>query len=130
MDTAPLGQVLTALTQGAAGQAGQQAWTALTALATRLLGRDSAEAGAIEAARAGTPDPARLATLLAGRAGDDPGFAGELREWLAGTQALLAAGHVTTNQVTGEVSGTVIQAGDVFGGISLGGPLHPPDPAA
>ena len=130
MDTTVLGQVLAALAQGAAGQAGQQAWTALAALATRLLGRDSAEAGAIEAARAGTPDPVRLASLLASRAGDDPGFAGELQEWLADAQVLLAAGHVTSNRVTGEVSGTVIQAGDVFGGISLGGPLRPPDPAA
>jgi hypothetical protein len=130
MDTTVLGQVLAALTQGAAGQAGHQAWTALTALATRLLGRDSAEVGAIEAARAGTPDPVRLASLLVSRAGDDPGFGTELQEWLAGTQALLAAGHITSNQVTGEVSGTVIQAGDVFGGISLSGPPRPPDPAA
>jgi hypothetical protein len=130
MDTTVLGQVLAALTQGAAGQAGQQAWTALAALATRLLGRDSAEAGAIEAARAGTPDPVRLASLLARRAGDDPGFAAELQEWLAGTQVQLAAGHVTSNQVTGQVSGTVIQAGDVFGGIALGSPPRPPDPAA
>jgi hypothetical protein len=130
MDTTVLGQVLAALTQGAAGQAGQQAWTALAALAARLLGRDSAEAGAIEAARAGTPDPARLASLLARRAGDDPGFAAELQEWLADTQVQLAAGHVTSNQVTGQVSGTVIQAGDVFGGITLGSPRRPPDPAA
>jgi hypothetical protein len=127
MDTTLLGQVLTALTQGAAGQAGRQAWTALAALATRLLGRDSAEAGAIEAARAGTPDPVRLASVLARRTSADPGFAGELQEWLADTQALLTAGHVTSNQVTGQVSGTVIQAGDVFGGIRIGGP---PDPAA
>jgi hypothetical protein len=130
MDTTLLGQVLSALAQGAAGQAGQQAWTALAAMATRLLGRDSAETTAIEAARAETPDPARLATLLARRACDDPGFAGELQEWLAGTQALLTAGNVTSNQVTGQVSGTVIQAGDVFGGISLGGPPRPPDLAA
>jgi hypothetical protein len=129
MDTTLLGQVLTALTQGAAGQAGQHAWTALAALATRLLGRDSAETTAIEAARTRIPDPARLASLLARRAGDDPGFAGELQEWLAGTHALLTAGHVTSNQVTGQVSGTVIQAGDVFGGIRLG-PPSPPSPAA
>ena len=130
MDTTVLGQVLAALAQGAAGQAGQQAWAALAALATRLLGRDSAEAGAIEAARTGTPDPARLASLLARRAGDDPGFAAELQEWLADAQVQLAAGHVTSNQVTGQVSGTVIQAGDVFGGITLGSPPRPPDPAA
>jgi len=127
MDTSLLGQVLTALAQGAAGQAGQQAWTALAALATRLLGRDSAETRAVEAARAETPDPARLASILAGRAAADPGFAAGLQGWLADTQALLAAGHGTFNQVSGEVTGTVIQAGDVFGGIRLGGP---PDPAA
>lgn len=127
MDTTLLGQVLTALAQGTAGQAGQQAWTALAALATRLLGRDSAEAEAIEAARADTPDPACLATLLARRAGGNPAFAGELQEWLADAQLLLTAGSVTSNQVTGQVSGAVIQAGNVFGGIRLGGP---PDPAA
>jgi hypothetical protein len=126
MDTSLLGQVLSALAQGAAGQAGQQAWTALAALATRLAGRDSAEAQAIEAARAGTPDPARLARLLARRADADPGFGTGLLDWLADTQALLTAGHGTINQVNGQVSGTVIQARDVFGGIRLGGP---PDPA-
>ena len=127
MDASLLGQVLTALAQGAAGHAGQQAWTALAALATRLLGRDSAETRAVEAARAETPDPARLASILAGRAAADPGFAAGLQGWLTDTQALLAAGHGTVNQVSGEVTGTVIQAGDVFGGIRLGGP---PDPAA
>jgi hypothetical protein len=127
MDASLLTQVLTALTQGAAGQAGQQSWTALTALANRVLGRDPAETAAIEAARTGTPDPARLAGLLAGRAASDPGFAELLQKWLTDTQALLSAGNGTRNQVTGQVSGTVIQARDVFGGIRLNGP---PAPAA
>jgi hypothetical protein len=130
MDTTVLGQVLSALLQGAGGQAGQQAWTALAALTRRLLGRQAAETTAVEAAPAGAEDPAapgRLAGLLAGRAAADPGFAAELGQWLAGTQALLGSGHTTVNQVGGTVSGTVIQAGDVFGGIRFGGP---PGPAA
>jgi hypothetical protein len=130
MDPGVLSQVLAALAQGAAGQAGQHAWTALAALAGRILGHDSAETRAIEAARAGNADPAcpgGLARLLAGRASTDPGFAAVLEDWLAGTSALLEAGHGTVNQVIGEQSGTVIQAGNVFGGIRLGGP---PSPAA
>jgi hypothetical protein len=127
MDTSVLAQVLAALAQGAAGQAGQQAWTALAALAGRILGPDAAETTAIEAARTAAPDPARLAGVLAGRAGTDPGFAAALQDWLTGTRALLAAGNTTTvNQVTGQVSGTVIQARDIDGGIRTG----PPDPAS
>ena len=130
MDTAVLTQVLSALAQGAGGQAGQQAWTALAALTRRLPGRQAAGTEAVEAARANMGDPAaagRLAGILAGKAAADPGFAAALGQWLAGTQALLTAGHTTVNQVRGAVSGTVIQAGDVFGGIRHGGP---PGPAA
>jgi hypothetical protein len=128
LDTSVLTQVVTALAQGAAGQAGQQAWTVLAALAGRLLGRNSAEARAIEDARIGSsPDPAHLAGVLAARAQADPAFAAAMEEWLTDTQALLATGHGTVNEVTGPVSGTVIQARDVFGGIRFG---SPPDPAA
>jgi hypothetical protein len=126
MDTAVLTHVLSALAQGAGGQAGQQAWTALAALTGRLPGRQAAGTEAVEAARANTGDPA-AAGHLAGKAAADPGLAAALGDWLAGTQALLTAGHTTLNQVHGAVSGTVIQAGDVFGGIRLGGP---PGPAA
>jgi hypothetical protein len=126
MDSNLLGQVLAAVTQGAAGQAGQQACTALSALVTRLLGPGSAEAGAVEAARVGNHDPARLAGLLAERAEADSVFAGELLEWLAGAQSVLTAGG-TVNTVSGQVSGTVVQARDVRGGIRLSGP---PGPAA
>jgi hypothetical protein len=124
METSVLAQVLTALAQGAGGQAGQRAWTALAALAGRVLGRDSAEAAAIEAVRvSGSPDPASLADLLAGQAEADPGFASGLEEWLADTKLLLASGEgQTANRVTGPVSGTVIQARDVFGGIRFGHP--------
>jgi hypothetical protein len=130
MDSGVLSQVLAALAQGAAGQAGQHAWTALAALAGRILGHDSAEAKAIEAARAGNADPGRpggLAEILARRASTDPGFAAGLEDWLAGTRELLEAGHATVNQVTGQQSGTVIQAGNVFGGIRIG---DSPGPAA
>jgi hypothetical protein len=128
VDPGVLSQILTALAQGAAGQAGQHAWTALAALAGRILGHDSAETKAIEAASAGNAVPGcpgGLAGLLAGRASADPGFAAGLEDWLTGTSALLEAGHATVNQVTGQQSGTVIQAGNVFGGIRIGGPPSP-----
>lgn len=130
MDPGILTQVLTALAQGAGGQAGQRAWTALAALTSRLLGRDATETKAIDSARAGKPDPSGpggLAEALAGKAGADPRFAAGLEDWLARAQALVICGQPAVNQVTGPVSGTVVQARDVFGGIRLGGP---PDPAA
>jgi len=55
----------------------------------------------------------------AGTARQRTGMTGQVPR-LASAQALLNAGHVTSNQVTGQVSGTVIQAGGVFGGIRPG----------
>lgn len=40
---------------------------------------------------------------------------------LTGTRELLAAGHQTLNQVTGQACDTGIMAGEVFGGIRIGG---------
>ncbi len=117
MDNSVLAQVLTALAQGAGGQAGQQAWTALTALAGRL---PSQRPAGTTATRAGaTAEPAHLARALTTRAQTSHEFATQLQEWLTSTQALLTT-QGTTNQVTGPVTGTVIQARDIAGGISTG----------
>jgi hypothetical protein len=125
-----LTQVLSALVQGAGGQAGQRAWTALAALTGRALGYDSAETQAIETSRTASPDPARVSNLaegLARLARTDPAFTAELTDWLTGAQALLT-GDQTLNQVTGQVTGPVIQARDVSGGITIG--PTPTDPTA
>src|SRR5579875_3504377 len=107
MDPGVLAQVLTALAQGAGGQAGQRAWTALAGMTARICGRDNAETRAVEAARTGTgPDPAGIADLaarLARQAGHDPAFAAALEPWLSAVQILLAD-STALNQVTGPVS--------------------------
>jgi hypothetical protein len=59
-----------------------------------------------------------------GTARQRTGTTGQVR-WLADARALLSTGHVTSNPVTGQVSGTVIQAGDVFGGIRPARPGRP-----
>lgn len=120
MDTSILTQILSALADGAAGQAGQRAWTALADLARKTAGHGSAETAAIDAARE-QPAPGvlrALAEALDSRAHADPGFAAALGQWIRQTQALLPQ-PLAVNQVTGPVRGTVIQAGEVSGGIHL-----------
>jgi hypothetical protein len=80
MDIPVLSEVLTALAQGAGGEAGRRTWAALAGLTARICGHGSAEAQAVEAASTGS-EPGRasaLADLLAPRADADPGFAAVL----------------------------------------------------
>ena len=122
MDIPVLSEVLTALAQGAGGEAGRRTWAALAGLTARICGHGSAEAQAVEAASTGSEPgrPGALADLFAPRADADPGFAAALRPWLSAAQLLLADGSATANQVTGGVTGPVIQARDVHGGIIIG----------
>jgi hypothetical protein len=131
MDVPVLSEVLTALAQGAGGEAGRRAWAALAGLTARICGHGSAEAQAVEAASTGSEPgrPSALADLLAQRADADPGFAAAFRPWLSAAQLLLAEGNATANQVTGGVSGSVIQARDVHGGIIISRPPGPVGPA-
>src|ERR1039457_715686 len=131
MDVPVLSEVLTALAQGAGGEAGPRAWAALAGLTARICGYGSAEAQAVEAASTGSEPgrPGALADLLAQRADADPGFAAAFRPWLSAAQLLLAEGNATANQVTGGVSGPVIQARDVHGGIISSRPPGPVGPA-
>jgi hypothetical protein len=91
-DPETVAQVLAALAEEG-GEPGQRAWAALAGITARICGRYSAEARAVEAARAaGTPDPASLASLagyLARRAHSDAGFASGFRPWLAAAHMLL-----------------------------------------
>lgn len=64
----------------------------------------------------------RLAALLEQETLRDPAFDAELRERFAKVQAIVAANQGdVTNTVSGDVSGSVVQARDVHGGISFGG---------
>ncbi|MEH0934026.1 hypothetical protein [Micromonospora psammae] len=67
----------------------------------------------------------RLAALLEQETLRDPAFDAELRERFAKVEAIMAAnqGNVT-NTVSGDVSGSMVQARDVHGGISFGGRSH------
>lgn len=84
----------------------------------KFAGRKDAEA-ALAAADGVTPDSAEVATLathLAAAESEDPAFGAELRNtW---QQASASQGGVV-NQITGNVSGKIVQARDIEGGVSF-----------
>ncbi|WP_349876348.1 hypothetical protein ABIH81_19585 [Micromonospora sp. HUAS YX12] len=68
----------------------------------------------------------RLAELLEQETLRDPLFDAEFRARFAKVQAIVAANQGdVTNTVSGDVSGSVVQARDVHGGISFGGCTGP-----
>jgi tetratricopeptide (TPR) repeat protein len=133
MDTT-LGLAISALTQGAAGEAGRQAWSALTGLARRRLGQTAPTAATLRDGSDVPPDSrqiAELSTALADHAGRDSGFARELEAWLAGAQRLIQAGDASAvNSVAGPDIGLVLQGRDFSAPVIQGGVhLHPRAPA-
>ncbi|HEX5401009.1 MAG TPA: hypothetical protein VFX16_01760 [Pseudonocardiaceae bacterium] len=103
-----------------------------TALATKAAGglydlvraafrRRPDAAKELEAAVGAEPDSApihALATRLAQVEAEDPEFAGQLRAtWAAVSQH--AEGDGVTNQISGPVSGRVVQARDITGDINF-----------
>ena len=84
----------------------------------KFTGRTEAEA-ALEAAGGAVPESpevAALATHLAAAANEDPAFGAELRHtW----QQVSATRGGVVNQITGNISGNVVQARDIKGGISF-----------
>lgn len=84
----------------------------------RFAGRQDAEA-ALEAAEHTGPDSPEVATLathLASSAAEDPTFGEELRNaW----ERVNADRGAVINQITGNVSGRVVQARDIEGGVSF-----------
>ncbi|WP_326555110.1 hypothetical protein [Micromonospora sp. NBC_01813] len=63
-----------------------------------------------------------LAELLEGEALRDPAFAAEFRaRWEQTALAVTAEAGGVANSISGDVSGPVVQARDVHGGISFGG---------
>jgi hypothetical protein len=84
----------------------------------RFAGRKEA-AAALDAAQGASPDSpevTQLATQLAAQEAEDPGFGTELRHtW----QEVRATRGGVVNQVTGNVSGKVVQARDIDGDINF-----------
>jgi hypothetical protein len=76
---------------------------------------------ALEAARGASPDSVEvlaLATELARAEQDDPEFGIELRSrWAAFSTQQEASHGGVANQVSGDVSGSVVQARDIEGGV-------------
>jgi len=102
----------------AAALAAKSATSLYDLVKRKFAGRDDA-AAALEAADGASPDSAEVATLathMAAVENDDPAFRTELRNtW----QQVSAGQDGVINQVTGNVSGNVVQARDIDGGISF-----------
>jgi hypothetical protein len=108
--------------------AGRAAFEALA----RLVGRRFADRASTQAALAETEAGTDLAKdvrieilreALAQAVADDPAFEAELRDrWLALSPHLSTGQGSVINSVAGTVEGNVVQARDVHGGISFGGP--------
>lgn len=84
----------------------------------RFAGRQDATAAleAAEGAAAGSPEVTTLATHLATAEADDPSFAAELRNtW----QRVSADRGAVVNQISGAVTGKVLQARDIEGDITF-----------
>jgi hypothetical protein len=118
--------VLTAAAGGAAGEAGKTALSALGTLVRRLRGSGSAAEVAVRDLLA-DPEPARAratASVLAAEMAADPAFDTELRAWAVRSGLLEPT---VRNTVSGgaTITGPVIQARDIHGGVHLGGQASP-----
>ncbi|WP_433532211.1 hypothetical protein ACQPYA_09330 [Micromonospora sp. CA-263727] len=96
----------------------------LTKILRHRFRHDRSSQETVEAALS-KPDPdtaRRLAVLLEREARRDPTFDNQFRTRLTHIQAIIAASpdHVT-NTVSGDISGSMVQAHDIHGGISFGG---------
>ncbi|GAA2629243.1 hypothetical protein [Streptomyces axinellae] len=120
---------------GAATAAGQSAWESLLSLARRATGRGAegqrdpggqgaGAAGELTPVDPGDADQVRVLTgRLADRARADEEFAAQLRVWAEQHAPALRAEHSEVHNTVGgsaQVTGHVIQAGDIHGGINLG----------
>ncbi|HEX5404842.1 MAG TPA: hypothetical protein VFX16_21345 [Pseudonocardiaceae bacterium] len=130
--------IMTAIAVALAGKAtealavgGRAAWSALVQL-VRARVADSPEATeALAAAASGADDGAevpRLARQLEALAGTDPVFSAEIRRlWAQASTAASADRGGVVNQISGTVHGTVVQAGEIHGGIRFDNPTPPRD---
>jgi hypothetical protein len=113
-----------AAVSGAATAAGQKAWQSLLTLAGRATGRaDLADQRAVEEV---DPTDAETVNVLTGRIAEraraDAAFAEELCGWAEDHRAVIQVDRAEVhNTISGDarISGPVIQARDIQGGISL-----------
>lgn len=102
----------------AAALAAKSATSLYDLVKRKFTGRREAAAAleAAEGTRPDSPEVAALATQLGAAAAEDPAFGADLRH----TWQRVAADHGSViNQASGTVSGKVVQARDVNGGISF-----------
>jgi hypothetical protein len=92
-------------------------------LVNKRFARNPAAAEALAAAECAakdSPEVAQLATALEVAERDDAAFSEALRvEWERASQTQHAEGSEVINQVSGKVSGNLVQARDVHGNITL-----------
>jgi hypothetical protein len=102
----------------AAALAAKSATSLYELVKRRFVGRPEAEQAldAATGAAADSPEVVALSTRLAAEEAADPGFAAELRNtW----QQVSAERGGVVNQISGTVSGKVVQARDIEGGVSF-----------
>lgn len=117
----------TLVTKAAEGltEAGKEAFAALARLVRRKLNDDPDALSALGHTADQTDEGVRtqrLGEALERIATRDPAFADELARLWSGMrgEGVTAADSGVVNQISGAVSGTVVQARDVHGGISFG----------
>ena len=101
----------------------RSAVTGLTEFLRHRFGREMASRETVEVAlrRPGTDAVHRLAALLEQETRCDAAFGAEFRARFAAVQAIVGAGHGdVTNTVSGDVSGWMVQARDIHGGVTFG----------
>ena len=124
-------QFVAALAVGLAGklvdglaEAGKATFQGLVRLVLRRFRSDPAAQSALVATEADPSDPGcrgRLRAALERLTAEDPDFDAELRALWSDLQPhLAAASGGVVNNISGDVSGGVVQARDVHGGISFG----------
>ena len=111
-------------TAAAAASGGAAALRALVDLVKKKFDRDPEAADALRAAQSEPDRHDRVETLsvaLSRAAQDDPEFAQRmLTLWNRATNELRADHGSVVNQISGTVSGHVVQARDITGGVSFG----------
>jgi hypothetical protein len=115
-----LAALLSKIFGGVTERAGEQLWDSLTTLVRRTFGRRSTSVEAVKrlGERPGDPDSIRaLAAALAADAARDPQAGAQLRHWVADAERVISEN--TTNTVTGNVYGNVIQARDIHGDLNF-----------
>ena len=107
---------------GATDRAGEQLWDSLTSVVRRTFGRRSTSVEAVKrlGERPGDAESIKaLAEALVADASRDPQGAAQLRHWVAMAERTISQDESTTNTITGNVNGNVLQARDIHGDITF-----------